>query len=101
MKLGSRPALIRICAIIAVVVVLPCVPATATPSAPCISQPRNWARLVTGIAALLRGDQFRIVGANRRRNHHHVDGSYILGAMADEHLDAVLAQAQRVTSDSA
>ena len=70
-NVGSRPPSASTDAMRLVVVVLPCVPATAMPCFRRISSASISARGTTGIAALARGDDFRIVRRDRRR---HDDG---------------------------
>ena len=69
---GSSPARSSTSAIIEVVLVLPCAPATAMPKRSRISSASISARGITGIAPVARLDSSGLSGLDRRRVHHDV-----------------------------
>ena len=70
-------------AIIVVVVVLPWLPATATPSLTRISSPSISARGMTGMSRARAAGDLRVVGAHRAGHDDHVGARDVLGAVAD------------------
>src|SRR5580698_9094341 len=89
---GSRPAASSRVATSEVVVVLPCVPATATHCLRRISSASISARRTTGMRRARR-DELRIIALDRGRDDDDGRFSQIGGVMADEHLRPVFAQA--------
>ena len=69
---GSSPARSSTSAIIDVVVVLPCEPATAIENRSRISSASISARGITGMPRRSRLDDLRVVRPHRRREHHDV-----------------------------
>ena len=66
-----------------VVVVLPCVPATAMPCFRRMSSASISARGTTGIATLARGGDFGIVGRDRRRHDDRIGAGDVRRVVAD------------------
>ena len=92
MTVGSSPPASSIAAIIDVVVVLPCVPATAIVFCMRISSASISARLTIGQAPLDRGLDFRIAAADGGGNHDDRSVAEIFGPLADHDRNAELAQ---------
>ena len=89
---GSTPPASSSAAIIEVVVVLPCVPATATVDLSRISSASISARRTTGMRVLERGLDLGIGALDRGRGDDHRRIAEILRRMADRDRDAAVAQ---------
>ena len=92
-KLGRRSASTNIIASIEVVVVLPCVPATATDRAHAQIDASMPARRSTGMPAAARRDQLDVAGGDRRRRGDGVDAGDVARVVTDVDGDARGAQA--------
>ena len=92
-KVGSMPASASTLATRLVVVVLPCVPATAMPCRSRISSASISARGTTGMRLRARRADLRVVGLHRGGHHHRVGALHLRGVVPAEHLRAQLAQA--------
>ena len=68
----------------AVVVVLPWVPATAMPVRSCIRRPRKSERLRTGMPAAWAADYFGVVIGDGRGAHHQIGAGDIVGGVTGE-----------------
>ena len=79
---GSRPALSSTSAIIEVVVVLPCDPATAIANFRRISSASISARGITGMPRRCASASSGIGGTDRRGVDHHVGVAHVRGGMA-------------------
>ncbi len=95
MTVGSTPPASSNAAIMLVVVVLPCVPATATVDFRRISSASISARRTTGMRALQRRVDFRIGTHDRGGRHDHRRIAEVRRGMADRDGDAFVAQALR------
>ncbi len=82
-KVGSCFSAVSNQASMAVVVVLPCVPAMVMPVLPSIRLPRKSARLTTGIRAARAAHYFGIVIRDGGGTYHQVSARNVLGAVAD------------------
>ena len=82
-NVGSSPPSASTRAIRLVVVVLPCVPATAMPCFRRISSASISARGTTGMPLRARRDHFGIVGAHRGRHDDRVGAGDVAGGVAD------------------
>ena len=78
-----------------VVVVLPCVPATATPRRSRIIRPSSSARLMTGMCARARFDDFGIALRDGRRDDDQIRADHVFRAVADGNLSTSRRQAFR------
>ena len=87
-NVGSRPPSASTDAMRLVVVVLPCVPATAMPCFRRISSASISARGTIGNSAFARRDDFRIVRRDRRRNDDRVGAGDVRRRMPDRDADA-------------
>ncbi len=94
-NVGSSPPSASTLAIRLVVVVLPCVPATAMPCFSRISSASISARGTTGTPAVARGQHFGIVGGDCGRHHDDVGTGHVAGPVARSDARAELAQAPR------
>ncbi len=89
---GSTPPASSSAAIIEVVVVLPCVPATATVDFSRISSASISARRMTGTRRSSARSTSGLPFSDRGRGDHHRRIAQILGLVADHHLDTEIAQ---------
>ena len=83
-KVGSSPPSASTAATRLVVVVLPCVPATAMPCRKRISSPSISARRTTGMRARDRRCELGVLRRHGRRDHHHARARDLSRLVADE-----------------